>query len=150
VLAPGARVRFEPSYESVDGMTEPWDAARDIVGGAGLLARNDAYLDEWAAEKLTGGFPETRHPRTAIGTSGDDVTWFLVADGRQPTLSMGMNFAEMQALGRRIGLTSMLNLDGGGSTTLWVQGTIVNSPSDAAGPRKVSDALLVYSRPDRR
>jgi hypothetical protein len=29
---------------------------------------------------------------------------------------------------------------------MWVQGQVVNSPSDAAGPRKVSDALLVFSR----
>jgi exopolysaccharide biosynthesis protein len=37
-----------------------------------------------------------------------------------------------------------LNLDGGGSTTMLVTGKIVNSPSDAAGQRKVSDALLVF------
>jgi phosphodiester glycosidase len=149
-LVRGARVRFETSYESADGMAEPWTSARDIVGGAGLLARGGAPLNEWASENLTAGFPETRHPRTAVGTAADGLIWMIVADGRQPPLSVGMNFAELQALGRRLGLTDALNLDGGGSTTLWVQGTIVNSPSDPAGPRKVSDALLVYSRPDKR
>jgi Phosphodiester glycosidase len=146
-LTVGARVRFETRYEAVDGMVEPWATARDIVGGAGLLARKGNYLTEWAAEKLTAGFPETRHPRTAIGVDRDGRVWLLVVDGRQPQLSSGMNFAEMQALGRRLNLTDLLNLDGGGSTTLWVQGTILNSPSDATGPRKVSDALLVFSRP---
>ena len=43
-------------------------------------------------------------------------------------------------------LHQALYLDGGGSTTMWVQGQIVNSPSDPAGPRKVSDALLVVGR----
>src|SRR4029079_2141909 len=147
VLAVGARVRFEPRYEAADGMVEPWNTARDIVGGAGLLARNGTYLRARAAEKLTAGFPETRHPRTAIGVDRDGRVWLLAVDGRQPQLSSGMNFAEMQALGRRLNFTDLLNLDGGGSTTLWVQGTILNSPSDVTGPRKVSDALLVYSRP---
>jgi exopolysaccharide biosynthesis protein len=52
----------------------------------------------------------------------------------------------LRELARRLGLTGALNLDGGGSTTMWIGGAIVNSPSDAAGPRKVSDALLVMRR----
>jgi exopolysaccharide biosynthesis protein len=40
-------------------------------------------------------------------------------------------------------LRSVLNLDGGGSTTMWVAGRVVNHPSDPVGPRQVSDAILV-------
>ena len=43
-------------------------------------------------------------------------------------------------------LRQALNLDGGDSGTMWVQGQIVNRPSDPAAPRKVSDALLVVGR----
>ena len=46
----------------------------------------------------------------------------------------------------RLGLRSALNLDGGGSTTMWVDGEIVNHPTDASGPRKVSDAIIVIPR----
>jgi exopolysaccharide biosynthesis protein len=70
----------------------------------------------------------------------------ITVDGRQPTLSAGMSLFELRSLAARLGLTEALNLDGGGSTTMWVQGQIVNSPSDVAGPRKVSDALLVMRR----
>jgi exopolysaccharide biosynthesis protein len=55
-----------------------------------------------------------------------------------------MSFTELQSLARRLGLRSALNLDGGGSTTMVVQGQIVNHPSDATGPRPVSDAILVF------
>ena len=55
-------------------------------------------------------------------------------------------FAELRAFARRLGLRNALNLDGGGSTTMWVGGKVLNSPSDAAGPRKVSDALVVVKR----
>ena len=57
-----------------------------------------------------------------------------------------MSLFELRALVQRLGLRNALNLDGGGSTTMWVEGQIVNSPSDAAGPRKVSDALIVTQR----
>jgi exopolysaccharide biosynthesis protein len=57
-----------------------------------------------------------------------------------------MTFVELQALSRRLGLRSSLNLDGGGSTTMVVHGNIVNHPSDETGPRKVSDAILVFPR----
>ena len=45
-----------------------------------------------------------------------------------------MSFAELQGLVRRVGLVDALNLDGGGSTTMVVQGAVVNHPSDATGP----------------
>jgi exopolysaccharide biosynthesis protein len=57
-----------------------------------------------------------------------------------------MNFADLVRLCDRLDLRDALNLDGGGSTTMVVQGRIVNRPSDAAGARAVSDAILVKSR----
>jgi exopolysaccharide biosynthesis protein len=57
-----------------------------------------------------------------------------------------MTFAELVGLCTRLELQDAINLDGGGSTTLVVKGAIVNKPSDAAGPRPVSDAILVKSR----
>ncbi len=52
-----------------------------------------------------------------------------------------MTLVELRTLARRLGLVNALNLDGGGSTTMWVQGQVVNNPSEATGQRKVSDAL---------
>jgi exopolysaccharide biosynthesis protein len=57
-----------------------------------------------------------------------------------------MNFAELQRLCDRLHITDALNLDGGGSTTMVVNGAIKNTPSDAGGPRRVSDALIVTLR----
>ena len=60
--------------------------------------------------------------------------------------SIGMTFAELVALCTRLDLTDALNLDGGGSTTMVVKDQIVNRPSDVAGPRPVSDAIIVKAR----
>ncbi len=142
----GTRVTLEVSYDPIDGEPDRWRTAQDVVGGAGLLMRDGREIDDWTVETFAQGFAENRHPRTMIGNAADGTIWLVTVDGRQPALSVGMTLVELRGLARRLDLVNALNLDGGGSTTMWVQGQVVNRPSDAAGPRKVSDALLVFSR----
>lgn len=86
---------------------------------------------------------EARHPRTAIGISRDARTLLLlVVDGRT-TRSVGMTLVELAEQMRRLGAWQALNFDGGGSTTMVVDGAIVNAPSDTTGERAVGNALLV-------
>jgi hypothetical protein len=125
--------------------TRDWGRTRHAVGGAGLLRLNGRDLSDWTQEQIAAGFDTTRHPRTMIGEDGTSL-WLVTVDGRQPALSLGMSFTELQGLARRLGLRSALNLDGGGSTTMVVGGTVVNHPSDQGGPRTVSDAILVLPR----
>jgi exopolysaccharide biosynthesis protein len=119
-----------------------WTRVDAAVGGAGLLMLDGRPITDWSAEKLAAGFDTTRHPRTMIGDDGASV-WLVTVDGRQPALSLGMSFMELQGLAQRLGLRSALNLDGGGSTTMVVRDAIVNHPSDSDGARKVSDAIVV-------
>jgi len=144
-LRAGTPVMLTTTYQAVDGPSDVWQQARDIVGGAGLLLRDGRAIDDWTIEKFAKGFAETRHPRTMIGTMSDGTIWLVTVDGRQPQLSAGMTLVELRALASRLDLVNALNLDGGGSTTMWVKGEVRNSPSDVTGPRKVSDALLVFS-----
>ena len=136
-----------PLYEPLLG-TSPhdWSRAPEAVGGAGLLMLDGRALMDWTDERIAAGFDTTRHPRTIIGTDARGAIWLVTIDGRNPSRSLGMSFTELQGLSRRLGLRSALNLDGGGSTTMWVAGRIENHPSDPEGPRKVSDAILVVPR----
>lgn len=146
-LAAGQSVQIVPQYKTLLG-TDParWQGARDIVGGAGLLMFDRHPIEDWAAEDLRAGFDTERHPRTLIGVDAGGEIWLVTVDGRQPDHSVGMDFRELQRLGRRLRLAHALNLDGGGSTTMVVREKIVNRPSDLQGPRKVSDALIVLPR----
>jgi hypothetical protein len=143
----GDAATIERQYESQLGTPpDTWDEAKDIVGGAGLLVVHGEPVADWTAETLREGFATERHPRSMIGVDGRGDIWLVAVDGRQPDHSVGMTFAELQRLAARIRLREALNLDGGGSTTMVVGNRIVNRPSDAEGPRPVSDALLVLER----
>ena len=86
-----------------------------------------------------------RHPRTAMGLTADRRTFLLVVvDGRQAA-SVGMNGRELAALMGELGAHVAFNLDGGGSTQMWIagQGT-VNDPSDGA-PRAVANHWGVFA-----
>jgi exopolysaccharide biosynthesis protein len=136
-----------PRYDTMLGTSAAeWSAAPYALAGAGLLMLNGRQFSDWTVERISARFDTTRHPRTMIGTDAQDAIWLITVDGRNPIASLGMNFAELQRLSRRLGLRSALNLDGGGSTTMWVDGKIVNHPSDRSGPRKVSDAIVVVPR----
>ena len=148
-LAAGATLTLDTVWKVLNDTPEDrLRTARDIINGAGLLKRNGATLSGWlATENLQPKtFTDVRHPRTIIGTDRRGHIWLIVVDGRQPDYSVGMTFEEMIALANRLELENALNLDGGGSTTMVVSGAIVNRPSDASGPRPVSDAIIVRAR----
>ena len=86
---------------------------------------------------------EARHPRTAIGYSRDGRTLLLVVVDGRTARSVGMTLVELAEQMRRLGAWQALNLDGGGSTTMVIDGAIVNVPSDTTGERAVGNALLV-------
>ena len=145
-LRTGSRVELDTDYTAPDGRELEWERAETIVGGAGLLLQDGVLVPDWTIEQFSVTFAAARHPRTLVGTHADGSLWLVTVDGRQPTLSVGMTLAELRAFARALGLRNALNLDGGGSTTMWVKGKVVNSPSDAAGARKVSDAFIIVGR----
>jgi hypothetical protein len=86
-----------------------------------------------------------RAPRTAVGVAGGRV-WLVVVDGRRPGTAVGMSHHELAAFMQRLGCTDALNLDGGGSSTLWFDGRVRNRPSDG-DPRPVGNAVVLVRRP---
>lgn len=96
-------------------------------------------------------FNTTRHPRTAIAKKADGTVIMLVVDGRNAN-ARGMSLGELQKTLLWLGATDAINLDGGGSSTMYVKGRdnggVVNHPCDNqlfdhAGSRKVANAVVV-------
>lgn len=117
----------------------------DITNGVPQLIKNSKIDITWEQEKASKSFVETRHPRTAVAKLKDGKFLMLTADGRSE-LSAGLDLYDLAAYFLELGATDAMNLDGGGSTTMFLDGKVVNKPSDKEGERKVSDAILVTLR----
>lgn len=83
-----------------------------------------------------------KEPRTAIAQKGPLHYLLLVVDGRQAGYSVGVSLSRLQALLLEHGAITGFNLDGGGSTTLYFDGEIINKPANG-GQRQVPDILFV-------
>lgn len=137
VAAPVDSIGMVLDKEWALGIEEP-----HVMGSGPLLVYNgeNAYLNE-------GSFNAKRHPRSAVATN-DKKIFLITVDGRAPGLSDGMSLPEFTRIMNYIGAENALNLDGGGSTTLYVEGKgIVNHPSDNKkfdneGERYVVNSLL--------
>ena len=81
-------------------------------------------------------------PRTAVGQRADGGIVFVTTDGRQPGFSVGMTNFELAQTLVRYGAVRGMALDGGGSSTMAFEGTVLNSPSDGR-ERAVSTALML-------
>lgn len=97
-------------------------------------------------------FVTHRHNRTALGLRPDGTTVILVVDGRFKDRAEGLSLPELERVMRWLGCRDAINLDGGGSSTMYIQGKphdgVVNYPSDNKrhdheGLRPVSNALLI-------
>jgi exopolysaccharide biosynthesis protein len=109
-----------------------------ILNGVELPIPNDKFCND-------------RHPRTAMGEKADGTIVFLVVDGRAKEAA-GMSIPELQHLLKWLGCRDAINLDGGGSTTMYVKGQpeegVVNFPSDNKkwdheGQREVANAIVI-------
>ncbi len=106
-----------------------------LVSESKSLRFRDDDADSYESSSMT-----ERHPRSAIGWNED---WFFLVevDGRQRG-SVGMTLSELGAYLAQLGCQGAMNLDGGGSATLWFNGAVQNRPCDGQ-ERPVANALIV-------
>lgn len=81
-------------------------------------------------------------PRTAVGVVDENHYVFVVVDGRDEGYSRGVTLTELADIMTGLGATTAYNLDGGGSSTMYFNGVVVNQPSNG-GERGTSDILYV-------
>ena len=113
-----------------------------LVDGKAVPQRNDRT------------FVNDRHNRTALGIRPDGTVLLVTVDGRMKQAA-GMSLPELEQTLMWLGCTNAINLDGGGSTTLYLRGRpengIVNYPTDNGrfdhkGERKVSNIIMLMEK----
>jgi exopolysaccharide biosynthesis protein len=125
------------------GLTPPWTRMKFAIGGGPRLIDSGRSALE-NKEHFKDKFLKQRAPRSAIGIDELGNVIFLVVDGRRAR-SPGLSIPELADIMKRIGSHHALNLDGGGSSTLYYDGEVLNKPSDGS-ERKLSNAILVLRK----
>ena len=131
-LTPGTPMRLH--------WTLGWAGVFDAVGGAPLMVEDGQPTG--VCNSACG-----RQPRTGIGVTADGQILLVVVDGRQPRWSLGPTIGEFAKIMQDLGAVTALNLDGGGSSEMVVEGEVVNRPSDGH-ERAISNAVLVLPGED--
>lgn len=118
--------------------------AVDAIGGNPMLVAGGRVVD--GDVNGSGAFFD-RNPRTAVGLTATGQLLLVVVDGRQGAYSAGMTLRELAGLMADLGAQTAVNLDGGGSSEMFLNGLVANRPSDGR-ERLVSSALVVLPGAD--
>ena len=130
-----------PGDEVLVSWSMAWRQTIDAIGGSAQLVEGGEIVVEDCLEYLC-----LRHPRTAVGIKADGTIFMVVIDGRS-LMSGGATIVGLARTMRTLGAVEALNLDGGGSSTMVVNGQVLNNPSDGR-ERSVTSALVVLPSPD--
>jgi len=117
----------------------------NALGGGPVLMKNGAVNITAEQELISAGIIQARNPRTVVCVTKDKKVVVMAVDGRY-SLSSGVLLNEVAEVLQDLGCEEALNLDGGGSTALVVNGILTNRPSDPTGMRRVTNALMLVSK----
>jgi hypothetical protein len=111
---------------------------KELMGGSDhIIIKNGQLVDEWT----------DRHPRTCIGFNADSTRVYLVVIDGRSTASSGVSLAEAGGVFLGLGAVNAVNLDGGGSSCMVVNGEVVNTPSDGTLRPVGNGCLLISNAP---
>ena len=143
----GPKVKLEPFFNAkivtLDiKMVPQWENINHIISGGPYLVKDNEIFIDVTAQKLkaiTG-----KNPRTAIGYTANNEFIMVTVDGREQS-SIGMTLGELARMMKSFGCINAMNLDGGGSSVMYVNGKIVNNPAQKGGI-PISNALTITER----
>lgn len=120
-----------------------WKMQTAVGGGPVLLQYGKIRITNEEELKFTGKAIEDKHPRTAMGYTKNNKLIVLVIQGRFPGIAEGATLTQEAQIFKALGCWEALNLDGGGSSCMLVNGKETIKPSDAAGQRPVPAVFII-------
>jgi len=125
------------------GAFKKWKMKTAVGGGPVLLQNGEVLVTNNQEIKFTGKAINDKHPRTTMGYTADGKLIFLVIEGRFPNKAEGATLTQVANMLKQIGCVEGLNLDGGGSSCLLINGKETIKPSDKEGQRAVPAVVLI-------
>jgi exopolysaccharide biosynthesis protein len=125
---------------------KPWKMQSATAGGPVLIQEGQVRISNNEEMKFAGKAIADKHPRTAMGYTNDGQIIYLVVEGRFPGKSEGATLPELANMLKDIGCIEALNLDGGGSSAMLVNGKPTITPSDKEGERPVPAVMMIKKK----
>lgn len=145
----GGCIEVIPMSDPPHTHTEQWRELEHIIGGTPVLVMKGNIIEDYSSEQTLESFLVNKHPRTAVGIRNSGEWVFVVADGRFRGFLGGMTIKELANWMVELGCVEALNLDGGGSSTMVIEGSVINEPcgklyENGKQVEAVSDAILIF------
>lgn len=128
------------------GDFKKWKMQTAVGGGPVLVQNGDISITNNQEIKFAGKAIDDKHPRSAMGYTLDGKLIFLAIEGRFPGKAEGASLKQTAALLKSIGCYEALNLDGGGSSCLLINGKETIKPSDKTGQRPVPAVFIINNK----
>jgi len=125
---------------------KPWKMQAATAGGPVLVQAGQVRISNNEEMKFAGKAIADKHPRTAMGYTKQGQLIYLVVEGRFPGKSEGATLPELATILKDLGCIEGLNLDGGGSSSMLVNGKPTITPSDKEGERPVPAVMLIKKK----
>jgi exopolysaccharide biosynthesis protein len=117
-----------------------------VGGGPVLLQYGNIHITNNDELKFAGKAINDKHPRTAMGYTKDNRLIILVIEGRNPGRAEGATLTQEAQIFKDLGCLEALNLDGGGSSCMLVNGKETIKVSDASGQRPVPAVFIIRKK----
>ena len=125
---------------------DKWKMQTAVGGGPVLLQNGQIKVTNEQEIKFVGKAIEDKHPRTAMGYTKDNKLIILVIQGRFPNIAEGATLTQEAQVFKDLGCWEALNLDGGGSSCMLVNGKETIKVSDPTGQRPVPAVFIVSAK----
>jgi hypothetical protein len=125
------------------GHFKKWKVATAVGGGPVLLQHGEIAIANNEELKFGGKAISDKHPRTAMGYTPDGKLILMVIEGRFPGKAEGATLTQEAQMLKALGCIEALNLDGGGSSSLLINGKPTITPTDKEGQRPVPAVFVV-------
>lgn len=124
----------------------PWKMQTAVGGGPVLLQNGEIKITNNEEIKFAGKAINDKHPRTAMGYTRDNKLIILVVEGRNTGKAEGATLTQLAQALKELGCWEALNLDGGGSSCMLVNGKETIRVSDSSGQRPVPAVFIIKSK----
>ncbi len=138
---------FRKQLSSANNITaKKWKMQTAVGGGPVLLQDGEIKISNNEEAKFAGKAINDKHPRTSMGYTADGKLIILVIEGRYPGKAEGATLGQEALMLKEIGCKEALNLDGGGSSCMLVNGKQTITPSEKAVQRPVPAVFMIKTK----